>query len=162
MSIGSGNAFDNWEGKITEGMTLHTQVRVDTSYINVMGLTLVDGDGFTALSTTERQYILNETAVKTMGMTDPVGKWVDKQEWNIIKFLVNDFMILVGISILIAMPLAYYWLNTMLQDYVYRISLSWWMFAVAALITGALTVLTVGRMAFKAATKNPVDAIKSE
>jgi putative ABC transport system permease protein len=50
----------------------------------------------------------------------------------------------------------------MLQDYAYRISIGWWMFALAGIITIILTLITVGWQAVKAATANPVKAIKSE
>jgi putative ABC transport system permease protein len=63
---------------------------------------------------------------------------------------------------LIAFPLSYYLLNEMLNDYAYRINISWWMFAVALLLTLILTLLTVSFQAIKAATNNPVNAIKSD
>jgi putative ABC transport system permease protein len=53
-------------------------------------------------------------------------------------------------------------MNEMLQQYVYRIPLSWWIFALAALAVVVLTVLSVGIQAFRAATANPVNAIKTE
>jgi putative ABC transport system permease protein len=49
-----------------------------------------------------------------------------------------------------------------LQDYAYRINLGWWIFALAGIITILLTLITVGWQAMKAATANPVKAIKSE
>ncbi|MDR0363754.1 MAG: hypothetical protein LBH92_01840, partial [Bacteroidales bacterium] len=67
-----------------------------------------------------------------------------------------------GIAMLIAFPLSYYLLNEMLNDYAYRINISWWMFAVALLLTLILTLLTVSFQAIKAATNNPVNAIKSD
>jgi len=71
-------------------------------------------------------------------------------------------LILVGIAMLVAFPLAYYWLDKMLQDYAYRIDIAWWMFALTGIITIVLTLITVGWQAVKAATANPVKAIKSE
>ena len=76
--------------------------------------------------------------------------------------LTKDFLLLVGIAMLIAFPLAYYWLDLMLQDYAYRIEISWLMFVLAGIITLVLTLLTVGWQALKAATANPAKAIKSE
>jgi putative ABC transport system permease protein len=99
-----------------------------------------------------------ELKTKEIGIRKVLGASV----MDIIRLLVKEFLILVGISIFIALPLAYFWLDGMLNDYAYRISLSWWIFAAAALITVVLTILTVGWMSIKAATKNPVDAIKSE
>jgi putative ABC transport system permease protein len=63
---------------------------------------------------------------------------------------------------LIAFPLAYFWLDSMLQEFAYRISLSWWIFGAAALITAVLTLLTVCVQALKSAMANPVEAIKTE
>jgi putative ABC transport system permease protein len=81
---------------------------------------------------------------------------------DIITMLSKEFLILVGIAILIVFPLAYYWLDRLLQDYAYRIEISWWMFAFAGIITIVLTLLTAGWKVIKAATANPVEAIKSE
>ena len=286
MTVGSGHAFSDWEGKTSEGNLMYTQNRVDTSYLRVMGITLVAGTNFT--TTSERQYIINETTAKTMGLTDPVGKWAEQPDtkivgvvkdfhfkslhqeiepfvmyyapdmfrelyvrvrpgnvqqaiaavenvWkqynpdyafdysfmddtfdriyksdirtnqlfgifsiiailisclglfglivftaeqktkeigirkvlgasilDIVKLLTTEFLILVGIAILIAIPLAYWWLDNMLQEFAYRISLSWWMFFVAALITVALTLLTVSAQAIRAANANPVKSLKIE
>jgi hypothetical protein len=285
MAVSSGHGFETWEGKIGEGMSMHTQLRADTSFLRVMGLTLKEGAGFTSVS--ERQYILNEAAVKTMGLTDPVGKWVDdpshkivgvvkdfhfaslhqkieplviyyepwlffimsirtapgkaqdaiaalEKVWkqynpdvtfdyafldetfdriyksdivtsqlfgifsviailisclglfglvvftarqktkeigirkvlgasikDIISLLTREFLILVGIAILIAFPLAYFWLERLLQDYAYRIDISAWIFVFAGIITIVLTIITVSWQAIKAAIANPVDAIQS-
>ncbi|MDR0795850.1 MAG: FtsX-like permease family protein, partial [Tannerella sp.] len=99
-----------------------------------------------------------ELKTKEIGIRKVLGASV----FEIVKLLTREFLILVGIAIIIAFPLAYYWLENMLQEFAYRISLSWWIFAVAGIITIVLTLLTVGWMAIKAATKNPVEAIKTE
>ena len=293
MDANEGSGFGWWEGKTEINLSsalMFLQIRVDTSFLRVMGLSLVDGANFT--SAFERQYILNETAIKTMGLSEPVGKRVMpsdgnkaskiigvvkdfhfrnlhfeigpfvmfydsenlsnlyvrtrpgntrqaiaavEKQWNrynpdyaftysfmddtfnrmyvseirtnrlfgifsiiaviisclglfglvvftaelktkeigirkvlgaslldIIKLLTREFLLLVGIAILIALPLAYWWLHNMLQDFAYRITISWWMFALAGTITVILTVLTVGWLAIKTATANPVKAIKTE
>ena len=99
-----------------------------------------------------------ETKTKEIGIRKVLGASVS----SIMKMLSKEFLILVAIAMLLAFPLAYYWLEKMLQDYAYRINIGWWIFALAGLITVALTLLTVGWKAFKAATANPVEAIKSE
>jgi putative ABC transport system permease protein len=75
--------------------------------------------------------------------------------------LSKEFLILVGISILIAFPIAYFWLDKMLQDYAYRINISWWLFAAAAGVTIVLTLLTVGFKALRAAMADPIKSISS-
>ena len=99
-----------------------------------------------------------EMKTKEIGIRKVLGASVS----NIVNMLSKEFLILVGIALLIAFPLAWYWLDKMLQDYVYRIHIGWWIFALAGLITILLTLLTVGWQAIKAATANPVKAIKSE
>jgi ABC-type antimicrobial peptide transport system permease subunit len=99
-----------------------------------------------------------ETKTKEIGIRKVLGASVS----NIVTMLSKEFLILVGIAMLIAIPLAYYLLDKMLQDYAYRISISWWMFALAGIFTILLTLITVGWQAVKAATANPVKSIKSE
>ena len=99
-----------------------------------------------------------ETKTKEIGIRKVLGASVK----DIVTMLSKEFLILVGIAMLIAFPLAYYWLDRLLQDYAYRIEIRWWMFAGAALITIVLTLIAVGWKAIKAAMANPVKAIKSE
>jgi len=99
-----------------------------------------------------------ESKTKEIGIRKVLGASVAQ----IVKMLLKEFLILVGVSMLIAFPLAYYWLGSMLQDYAYRIPVSWWIFALAGCITILMTLLTVSWQAIKAATANPVEAIKSE
>jgi ABC-type antimicrobial peptide transport system permease subunit len=96
-----------------------------------------------------------ETKTKEIGIRKVLGASVS----DIVAMLSKEFLILVGVAMLIAFPLAYYWLDRMLQDYAYRIDIRWWMFGLAGIITVVLTVLTVGWQAVKAATANPVEAI---
>jgi len=98
-----------------------------------------------------------ETKTKEIGIRKVYGASIK----NIIEMLTKEFIILIGISMLIAFPCAYLWLNKMLQDYAYRISISWWMFALAAIIAILLTLLTVGTKALRAATMNPAKSIKN-
>ncbi|MDR2231890.1 MAG: ABC transporter permease [Tannerella sp.] len=88
MDVEQGAAFRLWEGKTSEGLMMYNHQEVDTSFVRVMGLTFVDGGNFTSIH--ERQFILNEAAVKAMGITDPIGKWADKSDWKIVG-VVKDF-----------------------------------------------------------------------
>ncbi len=99
-----------------------------------------------------------ETKTKEIGIRKVLGASVTE----IVRMLSKEFIVLVGIAMLIAFPLAYYWLDNMLRDYAYRISVSWQLFAAAGLITVILTLLTVGWRAVKAATANPVKSLKTE
>ncbi len=278
-----------WEGKNPEEVTMMTSLNVSEDFMGTLGLTLVEGAGFTGTAADSSYFVINETAARLMEMDDPVGKYLKfrsskgtiagvvkdfhfdnmhkkigpmillrnprldapllyvkikpgqvhkalgeiERVWKrynsgyqfsyhfvdetiekmhradlrtgilfnifsiiailisclglfglvtytaetktkeigirkvlganvagIVEMLSKEFLILVGIAMLIAFPLAYYWLDKMLQDYAYRINISWWMFALAGIITVALTLLTVGWKAVKAATANPVKSIR--
>jgi ABC-type lipoprotein release transport system permease subunit len=99
-----------------------------------------------------------ETRTKEIGIRKVLGATVA----SIIGMLSKEFLLLVGIALLVALPTAWYVMEKMLQQYVYRISLSWWIFALAAVVVIGLTVLSVGIQAYRAATANPVEAIKTE
>ncbi len=81
---------------------------------------------------------------------------------SIVQNISGEFAILVIISNLIAWPLAYYFMNKWLQDFAYRIDLSWWIFFVSGVITLVIAVLAVGYQSVKAAVANPVDSLKNE
>jgi putative ABC transport system permease protein len=80
----------------------------------------------------------------------------------IIGLLSKDFLKLVTISFLIAIPIATYFLNSWLQNFAYRIEIQWWMFVLTGFLAIAIAFITVGLQSMRAALVNPVDAIKTE
>jgi putative ABC transport system permease protein len=66
------------------------------------------------------------------------------------------------ISILIASPIAWFGINKWLQSYAYRITLNPWIFAVVSLIVLFIALLAVGFQSYRAASKNPVEALRYE
>ena len=99
-----------------------------------------------------------EAKTKEIGIRKVLGASVS----DIVILLTKEFLILVIIAICISFPLAYYWLDSLLQNFAYRISIGWWIFVLSGVITITLTLITIGWQAVKAATANPVKAIKSE
>jgi putative ABC transport system permease protein len=81
---------------------------------------------------------------------------------NVTGLLAKDFLKLVVIAIVIASPVAYYFMQQWLADFAYRIDMQWWMFVVAGLLAVVIALLTVGGQAMKAALVNPVKSLKSE
>ena len=81
---------------------------------------------------------------------------------DIIKLTVKDFIGLIIIAALIATPIAWYYMDKWLQNFAYRISVNWWMFAICALVVLVITVLTVSFQAIKAALANPVKSLRTE
>lgn len=78
------------------------------------------------------------------------------------RLLSRDFALLVGLSSVIASPLAYYFLNNWLQNYPYRTNLSWWIFVIAIGGTLLVTLLTVSVQTIKACTMGPVKSLRLE
>ena len=81
---------------------------------------------------------------------------------NILLLLSKKFIAWVLIANIIAVPAAYYFMNRWLQSFAYRIGLSWWIFALAGLITLIIALATVSIQAVKAAVANPVEALRYE
>jgi putative ABC transport system permease protein len=81
---------------------------------------------------------------------------------SIISLFSKDFLKLIGIAFLIAAPIAWYSMNHWLQDFSYKINITWWTFALAGGVSIAITLLIVSYQAIKAAIANPVSSLRSE
>ncbi|HEX6193574.1 MAG TPA: ABC transporter permease [Chitinophagaceae bacterium] len=81
---------------------------------------------------------------------------------NVWRLLSKEFLLLVFISLLVASPIAYYFMQSWLENYPYRIQLSLWIFGAAASIALLLTLITVSFQAIKAAIANPVKSLRTE
>ncbi len=99
-----------------------------------------------------------EQRFKEIGIRKVLGSSVSE----IVAMLSKDFLKLVFISFFIAFPLGYYLMNKWLQGFAYRIEIQWWLFALAALVTLIIAFGTIGWKSFRAATMNPVKALKDE
>jgi len=99
---------------------------------------------------------------KEIGIRKVLGASVS----GIIGLLTKDFLKLVGIAILIALPVAWYGMNSWLQDFAYKVELRSVLGAVIFIATGLMAVLiaflTIAFQAYRAAKSNPVDALRSE
>jgi ABC-type antimicrobial peptide transport system permease subunit len=74
----------------------------------------------------------------------------------------KDFLMLVGISCVISFPIAWWLMHDWLENYKYRIQISWWIFVGAGLLAVLIALLTVSFQAIKAAVANPVTSLRSE
>ena len=81
---------------------------------------------------------------------------------EIAAMLSKDFVILVLIAIVIASPVAWYFMNQWLQDFVYRTQISWWVFVLAGAMAVLIALLTVSFQAVRAAFANPVKSLRTE
>jgi putative ABC transport system permease protein len=96
--------------------------------------------------------------VKEIGVRKVLGAGVG----SIVGLLSSDFIRLVCIAFLIASPIAWWFMHKWLQDFAYRIQISWWMFALTAGVTLLIASVTVGIQSMKAAMANPADSLRSE
>ena len=96
--------------------------------------------------------------IKEIGVRKVLGASIG----SIVTLLSGDFIKLVVISIVIATPLTWYLMNKWLQDFAYKISIQWWMFALAGALAIIIALFTVSSQAIKAAITNPVKSLKSE
>lgn len=99
-----------------------------------------------------------EQRKKEIGVRKVIGASV----FNLWQLLSKEFVVLVGISSLLAAPIAYYFMNEWLQKYSYRTEMSWWIFVAASIGALLITLLTVSFQALKAASANPIQSLKSE
>jgi len=81
---------------------------------------------------------------------------------QLVKLLSKDFLLLIVIAALVAFPLAWWAMNKWLSDFAYRTSISWWVFAIAAIVSIVIAFVTISTQAVKAALMNPVQSLRTE
>lgn len=81
---------------------------------------------------------------------------------GIVRMLSKEYVVLVLVALLIASPIAWWAMNSWLQQFTYRISIHWWMFAMAGLVALLLALVTVSFEAVKSAMANPVKSLRTE
>ncbi|WP_426667123.1 ABC transporter permease [Mucilaginibacter sp. McL0603] len=127
-----------WKQIVTFGAIL-------TIFISCIGLF-----GLATLSAEKRK--------KEIGIRKVLGASVE----GIVRKLSTDFLILVLLSAIIAVPAALWAMHKWLENYPYRISMNAWIFLFAAAFVAIIALATVGFQAIKAAIANPVDSLRSE
>jgi putative ABC transport system permease protein len=81
---------------------------------------------------------------------------------GVVGLLSKEFILLVGIAFVLATPLAWWAMHKWLDAFAYKIPISWWMFAIAGVMSIAIALVTVSFQAIKAALANPVKSLRSE
>jgi len=99
-----------------------------------------------------------EQRTKEIGIRKVFGA----DEGVIVRLISRDFIILVTISIIIAIPVAYYIMSNWLENYVYRTKIGVSVLAAAALLTIVLTFITISYKAYQASVMNPASSLKTE
>ena len=98
--------------------------------------------------------------IRQRSLTIAIHKVMGGTSLDVLVRIILTFMICILISILLSIPIIYYIMNDWLSQYSYRISLYWWIYAVAALLALAICIVAVTSMCIKAANTNPTRSLK--
>ena len=101
---------------------------------------------------------ISQQRTKEIGIRKINGATVSE----ILGLLNKNFVKWVAIAFVIATPIAYSAMNKWLENFAYKTSLSWWIFALAGLLALGIALLTVSWQSWRAATRNPVEALRYE
>jgi len=101
---------------------------------------------------------ISRDKVKEIGIRKVNGASV----FEVVRMLNKNVLIWLGIAFIIATPVAYYAMSRWLENFAYKTTLSWWIFAVAGLASLFVALLTVSWQSLRAASRNPVEALKYE
>jgi ABC-type antimicrobial peptide transport system permease subunit len=96
--------------------------------------------------------------IKEIGVRKVLGASVT----SITTLLSKDFLKLVLVSFVIASPIAWWMMHSWLNNYPYRVNISWWIFALTGLISILIASITVSYQAIKTALANPVNSLRNE
>ncbi len=141
--------YDDWfdamyrkEERFAKTIGLFAILAIIISCIGILGL---------AIFSSERR-------IKEIGIRKVNGAKVSE----ILTMLNKDFIKWVAIAYVIACPIAYYAMNKWLENFAYKTTLSWWIFALAGVLALGIALLTVSWQSWRAATRNPVEALRYE
>ena len=96
--------------------------------------------------------------IKEIGIRKVLGANVN----SIVTLLSKDFLLLVVIASIISLPVGWWAMNQWLNEFAYRIQISWWVFAVAMAVALVVAFVTISVQAVKAAVSNPIKSLRTE
>ncbi len=136
------NLMYSAEQKTSEILSIFAGLTLFVACIGLFGLTIF---------TTQQQ-------TKEIGIRKVLGA----SSLDITRILSKDFIKLILIAIVIASPIAWYLMNTWLQDFAYRINIQWWIFVITGVFVLIIALITISFQSIKAALMNPVKSLRTE
>jgi putative ABC transport system permease protein len=91
-----------------------------------------------------------------------IRKVLGASAFNITAMLSKDFLLLIILATVIASPIAWYFMHSWLQDFAYRINITWWVFVFTGLTSSLIALVTISFQAIRAAIANPVKSLRTE
>ena len=108
--------------------------------------------------------LLGLSAYNVLQRTKEVGirKVLGASVQSLLYILSRDFLLLVVLAFVIAIPLSFLAMQRWLESFAYRISIGWWVYAAAGALAICIALVTVGLQALKAALANPIRSLRTE
>jgi len=138
----------------TFGRLYQSEVRFKKVFIYITTLAMI----IACLGLFGLAAFVTEQRTKEIGIRKVLGASVR----GLVSLLSKDFLKLVAIAIVLAVPATWYFMQQWLQDFAYRIDLNWWIFAIAGILALLVALFTVSVHAIKAAVNNPVKSLRTE
>jgi len=108
--------------------------------------------------------LLGLSAYNVLQRTKEIGirKVLGASIRSLLFVLSRDFLVLVVVAFVIAIPVTWMAMNSWLEGFAYRIGISWWIYAVAGALAISIALITVGLQALKATLANPIKSLRTE
>ena len=130
----------------------HIQLFKCFSLFSIMAIIIV------SLSLFGLVMMMSVTRTKEIGIRKVNGARVNE----LLIMLTKDYLIWIGVALIIGTPITWYALNLWLKNFAYKTDLSWWIFTLSGLLVLGIALLTVSWQSWRTATRNPVEALRYE
>jgi len=130
----------------------------DIRFSKTIGLLAVIAIVIASLGLFGLSLLMSKQRIKEIGVRKVNGAKVAE----VMAMLNTDFVMWVGIAFIVATPVSYLVMNKWLENFAYKTNLSWWIFALAGVLALGIALLTVSWQSWRAATRNPVEALRYE